>query len=128
MPYASSAKKLARQKEYRKEMTESGYGKVLYARRAQRYKNEETLREAVTETLRIFESQDFALNDGMRAETIARLKQALKDSPVQVFKNVPAKGRKPKLESEQKARAVSRPSKPSLAQLEVDQDKRRWKS
>lgn len=57
-----------------------GYGKALYARRAHRYKNEETLREGVREALRVLnEAQDWDHNTCRVIEGI--LERALNAAP-----------------------------------------------
>lgn len=47
MPFADPEKRLQNAKRWRDEKMKKGYGKALYARRAQRYRNEEILRETM---------------------------------------------------------------------------------
>jgi hypothetical protein len=51
MPYSTTEKKRAGNKAWRDRKMAEGYGKALYARRAQRFRNEETLRAAIREAL-----------------------------------------------------------------------------
>src|SRR5215471_591065 len=53
MPYAKKEDQLANAKRWREESIKKGYGKALYARRAQRYQNEEILRRGVEEGIRL---------------------------------------------------------------------------
>ncbi len=47
MPYADPEKRRQNSKRWREKKIAEGYGRALYARRAQRYRNEEILREAL---------------------------------------------------------------------------------
>jgi len=51
MPYKDPEQAKAHAKAYRKALTESGYGKVIYARRKMHYQNEEILRDAIHQCL-----------------------------------------------------------------------------
>lgn len=74
MPYADPEKRRANSKRWRELKREQGYHKALYARRAQRYRNEETLRLAVEKAIA-------SLEHGKAGAALLTLKKALKAAP-----------------------------------------------
>lgn len=75
MPYADPEKRRQNSKRWREERIQQGYGKALYARRAQRYRNEETLRAAIL-------TIDSMLAAGASPGTIHTfIEQTLRDAP-----------------------------------------------
>ncbi|HXJ63287.1 MAG TPA: hypothetical protein VNN79_05995 [Actinomycetota bacterium] len=51
MPYKDREKRIAKSKEWRDKKIKEGYGRALYARRVQRFRNEEILRAAVSDAI-----------------------------------------------------------------------------
>jgi hypothetical protein len=58
MPFSTPEKKRAGNKAWRDRKMAEGYGKALYARRAQRFRNEEILRKAAVRALELIEMND----------------------------------------------------------------------
>jgi len=75
MPYADRDKRIAATKRWRDTKMAEGYGQALYARRAQRYRNEEILRLAVIDAI-----QHLAATEPKKA--MQTLVQALEDAPM----------------------------------------------
>lgn len=74
MPYADPDRRRANSKRWRDEGIAKGYGKALYARRAQRYANEEILRAACQDALAWLEA-------GSPVKAVRRLRAALREAP-----------------------------------------------
>lgn len=74
MPFADPEKRRANSKKWRKKKIAEGYGKALYARRAQRYRNEEILRVAVLDAIS-------HIRGGEIPEALKLLQSAIKRAP-----------------------------------------------
>ena len=76
MPYADHEKSIEVKRAWRKKAMKAGYGKALYARRAQRYRNEEILREAIEDARSMLYGRSPRV-----AEARERLGKALSEAP-----------------------------------------------
>lgn len=74
MPYKDPEEHRQHAREYRKKLIEGGYGKALYARRKQHYKNEARLRGGVQEALRFLDARN-------TRKARQALESALEDAP-----------------------------------------------
>jgi len=74
MPYANRDDKLKQMRRWRVEKMKQGYGKALYARRKQRYANEERLRKGVVQAILLLEARSLYT-------ALDVLRDALADAP-----------------------------------------------
>ena len=75
MPYQDKEQRRKVTKAWRDRAVASGYGKALYARRAQRYRNEEVLREGAVHALMFLRVHDMQ-------SAVEALVMALENAPV----------------------------------------------